>query len=284
MKKVFAVSAAAVLAGITLTACESTEPDTEAGGGEVAEDCTPAYEFTTVAEGQLTVAVPEFPPYSSPGGEGMENDMMEQIAADNCLTVAYEEVTYANTVPTVQQGRADIGIGDYYRTVERSEVITFSTPTFLDEMAIISTDGLTTVSDIESMKVGTVDGYLWVPDMQDVMGADNLQIYPSNVEMKNDLEAGRIDVGLDSFGAAIPAFEGSDYEVAAIEPDDRVASSVEAAQSGFIMSSDDQYADFREAVDATVTTWHEDGTMVEFLESYGLPASSAEVGEPRLIE
>lgn len=279
MKKLFAVSGAVVLAGLTLAGCESAG----AGTGEVAEDCTPAAEFATITEGTLTVAAPEFPPYSSPadGGSGLEFDMISDFAAANCLTVTIQDVTYANTVPTVQQGRADIGIGDYYRTEARAAEVELSDPVFLDEMAIISKEGQGTITDIESAKVGTVDGYLWVPDMQDVMGADNLQIYPSNVEMKNDLEAGRIDVGLDSFGAASQAFEGTDYTVTAVQSDDRVASSVEPAQVGFPMTPD--AADFHEAVNAQIATWHEEGYIAEKLEEYGLPATGAEVGEPRLI-
>lgn len=269
-----------------LTGCSSSEPgssDPETTGA--AGDCTPAHTFETVTEGVLTVAAPELAPFSTvesaDSASGIDVDIVEHIAAAECLDVIYQAVSYAQAIPEVQSGRADLAVGDYYRTAIRAEIVALSDPLYLDGMGLISVDGVSTITELESVQVGTVDGYLWVTDLQAVLG-DGLSVYPSNVEMLQDLETGRIEVAIDGFGAAVAATEGTEYQVVTAEPDDRVASSVEAAQATLPHNPDNP--DLTTALNANIAEMHEDGTIVSILESYGLDASLAEVGEPRLIE
>lgn len=268
-----ALLALSVLTAGSLAACGSDST------AESPSDCTPAHTFDTISAGKLTVSAPEFPPFatvSGTDGEGIDADIVAAIAELECLEVTYESTTYAAAIPAVQSGRADLAIGDYYRTAARAEVVALTDAIYFDQMAVISADGLDTISGTEDRKVGTVDGYLWLEDMQTILG-DNLSVYPSNVEMKADLEAGRIDVGLDSYAVAAISFEGTDFETLVVQPDDRVAASLEPAQTTLPHTKDN--AALTEALNADIATLREDGTLAEIFTTWGLDSSATEVTE-----
>lgn len=279
-RSALAFGASAALMTLSLAACGGTS-----SANTVASDCVPQSEVKTMQKGVLTIAAPEFPPFSSVSGgkaTGLDADVLMEFAAKNCLEVKMESTSYAGTIPAVQSNRADVAIGCYYRTAQRAEIVDMSDPIYTDEMASISADNVVAVSAMEPLKVGTVDGYLWVPDMKKVMGS-NLTIYPSAVEMQADLKAGRIQVGLDGFGSAAHMYKGdTKFKVAAVDADPRVVASTEPAQIGFPHTKGN--ASLTEALNASIKTMHGDGTIVKLLVANGLPESAAEVGAPRLIK
>lgn len=279
MKKLMSYAAAAGVAALVVSGCESAGGDTD-----VADDCTPASEFDTLDDGTLTVSVPELPPFTQyNGGDpvGADIDYVRAFAEANCKSVDWMQTQYAGAIPAVTEGRADMATGAFYRTAERDAVVGLGDPVYVDTMASISADGVTSIADMEEMNVGSVDGYLWVTDMNEVLGS-SFTIYPSAVEMQADLDAGRIEVGLDSFGSASERLKGNDdYTVETVESDDRVAASVEPAQITFPHTQDND--GMTDALNAWVEAAHEDGTIVDVLEAHDLPAESADTGEPRLI-
>ncbi|NMR29133.1 substrate-binding periplasmic protein [Crystallibacter degradans] len=280
LRSVFAFSASSAIAVLALTGC---------GGGatatSVAEDCVPQSDVKTLQDGVLTVAAPEFPPFSSVSNgdsTGVDAELIKEFAAANCLEVKMEQTSYAGTIPAVQSNRADVAIGCYYRTAQRAEVVDMSNPVYTDEMAAISADGTTSIAAMESQKVGTVDGYLWVTDMKNVMG-DNLTIYPSAVEMQADLKSGRIQVGLDGYGSAAMMYkDDAKFTVNGVDPDDRVIASKEPAQIGFPHTKGN--TSLTEALNTSIDSMKEDGKVVEVLAANELPETAAETGEPRLIK
>jgi len=270
--------AAACVAAATasLTGCSSTS-------STVAENCTPAHQFSTIDGGKLTVAVPTFPPFSALDGKaasGVDGDLINKFAAQECLDVVTQTVNYSAAVPAIQNGRADVAIGSFYRTQARADVVGLSGPVYLDQMGLISKDGVTSIPALTGRRVGAIDGYLWVEDLNKVLGGD-LKLYPSSLELQQDIKAGRIDVGVDGLGAALAAFKDTDYKVTIADPDPAVAASVEAGQTGFPFTKDN--AELGSALDETVAAWHQDGTIKEALRKWGLPESSADVGQPRLL-
>lgn len=274
-----AVSIIAACTALGAVACSGSED-----ASSVPDSCKPAHEVTTISKGVLTVAAVDIPPVSSTSGgrfTGTEADLLRKFAAENCLTVKAEKVSFAGAIPAVQSGRADIASGGFYRTAERAKVVGLSGPLYIDQLAAVSKDGISKVSEIDGNKVGTVDGYLWVPDSKKAFGK-NLSVYPSDVEMKADLEAGRIDIGLDSLGAAGALFKGTDYKVRALEPDDAIAASSMPAQIGFPYTRSN--SSLGDALNAAITAWNTDGTIAKTLEAAGLPAALAEVGRPRLLQ
>lgn len=279
-RSVLAIGASATFAALALSSCSG-----QTNATSVADDCVPQSEVKTLQEGVLTVAAPEFPPFSSiSDGEatGADADIIKQFAEDNCLEIRMEPTSYAGTIPAVQSKRADIAIGCYYRTAQRAEIVDLSAPVYTDDMGVVSTDGVTSIRAMEQLKVGTVDGYLWVADMKAVLG-DKLTVYPSAVEMQADLKAGRIQVGLDGFGSAAQMYKDSpDYKVLVVEPDERVVASTEPAQIGFPHTKGN--TSLTQALDASIESMKADDKIVEILTANGLPETAAETGEPRLIK
>lgn len=279
MKKLTLIPGLLAVAGLALVGCESTG----GGGAEVAEDCQPQHEFETISEGQLTISVPDLVPFSAYNNgdpTGVDVEVAKKVAEVNCLEIKWEQASYAGAVPSVTNGRADLTVGCFYRTAERDEVASLTAPIYTDSMASISSDGVDQIADMEGKKVGSVDGYLWVQDMRAVMGED-LVIYPSSVEMEADLEAGRIDIALDSYGAAQSRHQDDDYTIAEVQPDDRVKASTEPAQIAFPMTKDN--AGMLTAFDEAIEEMHADGSIAEILTEHELPESAADTGDPRLI-
>ena len=277
--KSYRLGAAVIALGsvVALAGCGSDE------GSEVAADCQPEHEFSTVEEGVLTVALTNTPPYSfEEDGEmaGIDSDIVSQIAEAECLTVEYQAYTYATAVPAVETGRVDVAVGGFYRTQARADVVTLSDPVYLDELTVMSADGVSTVDDLVGKSVGTVEGYLWVDALKQLLG-DDLRTYPDSLSLAQDLTAGRIDIGLDGYGAAAQSTDGTDFQIEVLETDDRVPATEEPSQTGLLL--DPSNDDLAAAVNEHVGQMREDGSLVEVLEANGLPASAAEVGDPRLI-
>lgn len=258
------------------------------GGGAWAQDCTPAHQFKTVEEGKLTVAIYEYPPFSSVAADGqiggVDSDIAKVIAKENCLEVVPVSVDPAATIQYVISGKADIAVGDWYRTEERSKVLGLSHPTYLDQMGIYSKDGVSKIEDLIGKKVGTVSGFLWVTELQALLG-DNLQLYPNPVALAQDLAAGRVEIGVDSFGTGAYAQKNGGYpgiQIKVAEPDDRVQASIQAAQAALPYSKDNP--EFGAALDAGIQKLHASGELAEILKANGLDPSGSDVGEPRLVK
>ena len=253
----------------------------------VAQTCTPAHKFPTVAEGKLTVAIYEYPPFSTASSDGkiggVDAEIAKKFAEANCLTLVPAVVDPAATIQYVLSGKADLAAGDWYRTAERAKVLGLSWPTYLDQMGIYSKQGYSKVEDLVGKKVGTVSGFLWVAELQKLLGA-NLRLYQNPVALAQDLQAGRIDVGVDSFGTGAYAQKKGGYPgivIKVAEPDQRVQSSIQAAQANLLYTKSN--AELGKALDDAIQQLHKDGTLKEILKANGLDPSGTDVGEPRVV-
>jgi polar amino acid transport system substrate-binding protein len=279
-KKVLTVTGVTVLAALALAGCA-------AGGGSdesVAEGCEPRDEISTIDDGTLTVALTNTPPYSiEADGEvsGIDGDIVKAFAEAECLSIDYAPYTYATAIPAIEQQRADIALGGFYRTAARAEVVTLSAPLYLDELSVYAAESVATVDDLLGKTIGTVEGYLWVSDLQALPGTET-RVYADSLTLAQDLAAGRIDAALDGYGAATIATQGEDYEINVLESDERVASTNEPSQAAVLL--DPANEDLSAAFDSFVEELRADGTLVDILATYDLPASAAEVGDARLIQ
>ncbi len=253
-----------------------------------AADCKPAHTFPTVAAGKLTVAVYEYPPFTTgtAGGDigGIDSEIAKKIAAENCLAVAPVVVDPAATIQYVLTGKADVAAGDWYRTQLRAKVLDISAPTYLDQMGIYSKDGVDTVAALVGRKVGTVSGFNWVPELQKLLGA-SLRLYPNPVALAQDLDAGRVDVGVDSYATGVYAQKKGSYngiKILVSKPDPRVQTTIEPAQSGLLYTKGN--AALGAAMDDGVNKLHADGTIAALLKDAGLDPSGADVGAPRMMQ
>ena len=253
-----------------------------------AQDCAPAHAFTTITPSKLTVAIYEAPPFTTARQDGSiggtDGDILKKIAAKECLTIAPIVVDPAATIQYVLSGKADIAAGDWYRTAARAKVLGLSYPTYLDQMGIYSRTGISTVGSLIGQKVGAVSGYLWVAELQKLLGAD-LKLYPNPVALAQDLDGGRVDVAVDSYGTGVYAQKTGGYpgiQIKVAEPDERVQASVQPAQANLLFAKNNQ--GLGKALDADIEAMHKSGELADILKADGLDPSGANVGEPRLVK
>ncbi|WP_449278657.1 substrate-binding periplasmic protein [Leucobacter sp. GX24907] len=252
---------------------------------EAANACVPQHDFDTIEPGVLTVTMYDFPPitlYNDGDPEGVDVDIIQTIADRECLPIEWVHNSPAANIPSVQSGRADIALGAIYRTAERADVVALSDPIYTDSMALISREGYSDVSALSGKTTGMVGGYLWVEDMNDLLG-DSVRVYQSNVEMYADLESGRLDAAVDGLVAAQYLYEDNeDYRVEIVDPIDAVAATKEPAQIALISTfNNDGLAD---ALNANLADIRANGELSQILSANNIDEAILDVGEPRLIE
>ncbi|WP_308467911.1 substrate-binding periplasmic protein [Rathayibacter soli] len=271
-----AVRAAALLSisALALAGCATTSSD--ASTTAAAAGCTPADPgLTTYTAGVLTVGVPQNPPYTVLNGNkasGYEIDIVNKLAAAECLPVSYIPVTYGNGIAMINnQKRADLITGGWYVTPARAQQVGFTSPIDYDEMAIISKSGIDTVKGLESIgAVGSATGFSWQGDMTKVLG-DNLKSYPGTVEIKQDLQAGRIQAGLDGYAVAVDAYKGTDFKVEIAKKDPRIAITIDRPITAFPINKSNKA--LNDALSKLIDQYRKDGTLAKILTAHGLSAS-----------
>ena len=259
----------------------------DAGSQSAGPDCTPKYTVKTRDDGVLRVGAIQYPPYSTiKGGDvgGIDGDIMAGFAKAACLKMEADETTFAAAVSSVTSRRNDVAMGDLYRTEERAQEVALSNPVYLDELGVVSKTGLDSMKALEGKNVATVQGYYFVEDVKKTFG-ENVKLFPDNVKMYQDLFAGRSEAGLDSFPAAVEYLKSrgkeGEYQVKVPPVDPRIpATGEQAAQSAY--AYDKSARELGEALNAYVEDIRASGELAEILSANGIPASAAEVGDPRL--
>ena len=253
-----------------------------------AGDCSPAHKFSTITPGVLTVATYSLPPFSMPvsGSEvkGVDGDILKLIAAKECLKLQLAEGDASAVIQSIVSGKADVGMGNWYRTAARAKVVGLTAPMYLDQMGIISKDGADTIAALQGKRVGAVQGYLWTPDLQKVFGS-SLTIYPTSVAMAQDLAAGRIDAGTESYAVTIDGQKKGGWQglkVSIAKPDPRVAASAQPGQTTLPYTKSNK--ELGDALSADVDALNKSGEIAKILGQNGLDPKASEVGSPRLIQ
>jgi polar amino acid transport system substrate-binding protein len=251
-----------------------------------AADCST--EVKTVEKGKLIVAAYDYPPFSvtsGTGGSGIDFDIVKRAAQENCLEVVTLTLDPAATIQAVVSGKSDVAIGSWNRTEKRAQAVSMSAPIYLDPMGIFSKDGTDSVESLVDKNVGTVQGYLWVSELQKLLGP-KLKLYPTPVALAQDLEAGRIDVAADGYNSGVYLQKTADgykgIKIILAKPDERVQASVQPAQAGVIYTKGNE--SLGAALDKSIKGQHEDGSIVKALEAAGFDAKVGEVGEPRFVK
>ena len=134
-----------------------------------AADCKPAHKFDTVTPGVLVVSTIAYPPFDNVADGkfvGVDADILKRFADKECLTIKASVADDAATLQSVVAGRSDISSASWYRTEKRAQAMGVSDPLYLELMGIYTKEGTKKLSDLQGKTVGTVQGYLWVPELQ----------------------------------------------------------------------------------------------------------------------
>lgn len=265
---------------------EETE-ETESTDSSAADECVPAHEgLETVEEGFLTVAAYEYPPFSAIDGEslsGAEGEILHEIAALECLEVKVQPGAAAAMIPAIESGRADTTLGSWYRTAARAEIVLLSDPVIIDQLTLISVDGVDSIQGLVGNKVGSTLGFLWNEDLENLLG-DDLSLYETTQALYADLASGRISVVVDTYPSGQAALEntpvdGAQFKVPA--PDDRVVSTTKPGQTNFPVNLDNP--GLQEAINDNLDTLREDGVLGDIAEKWGFSPTAVEETEPNLL-
>jgi len=255
-------------------------------GGVTANECK--NEFGTINKGELTVTSAVTPPLVFKSGNqstGIDFEIISKLAEEQCLKINHIFTDAPAAIQYVVAGRSDVSVGGWYRTAERAKVLGVSDPVYLEETAIYSRDGFTKFSQLDGKRVGTVTGYLWVPELKKIYG-NKLSLYPTAVALIQDLSNNRIDAAVNSYATGIEGQKqgalAEEVKVNIADPDPRVKSSVYPAQSAFLYNKNN--AQLGEAINELVSRMRESGEISEILVRYGLKSESAIINEPRFAD
>lgn len=271
-----AAAAALVVLATALTGCAAST-----GSTGVAAGCKPKDTFSTISKGTLTVTLSALPPFITSQGTslgGIDGDILNAFAKEECVTVTATPVATAAVIPAVQTGRSDVAAGSWWRSASRAKIVGLTEPVYLDQMAFVSKEGYDTVRSLKGKTIGTVDGDLWVGEAKAYFG-DDMKIYKSTTDMYQDLKAGRLQVAMDSFGSG--SFNAPNLKVKVAKPDSVIGASLQPPQTTFPISFDNPA--LLKALDGFIATIKADGRLAKILQSHGLPGSAANTGAPRLI-
>ena len=263
---------------------ETTEESTESSGSD---ECVPAHDgLTTVEEGYLTVAAYEYPPFSAIDGDslsGAEGEILHAIAELECLEIKVQPGAAAAMIPAIESGRADTTLGSWYRTAARAEIVLLSNPVIIDQLTLISVEGVDSIEGLVGKKVGSTLGFLWNEDLEALLG-DDLSLYETTQALYSDLASGRIDVVVDTYPSGQAALENTPVEGAQFAvpaPDDRVVSTTKPGQTNFPVNLDNP--GLQEAINDNLDTLRDNGTLGEIAEKWGFSPTAVEETEPNLL-
>jgi len=272
----------AILVAILITPTLSL---TQAAG--VSKNCKPAHPgLKTVSKGKLTVAAYEYAPFSGVKDKkltGAEGEILNAIAALECLVPVAQPGSGAAMIPAVSTGRADTTFGSWYRTAERAKIVLLSNPVIVDQLTLISVDGTDSIAGLEGKKVGSTLGFLWNEDLGKILG-DNLSLYETTQALYADLASGRISVVVDTFPSGTVALKntpiaGAQFKVPAA--DNRVAATTLPGQTNFPVSL--KNPGLQKAINDNLETLRKSGKLAQIVKKYGFSASSVVKTKPNLL-
>lgn len=276
----------ALAACLVLVACGSDGSDSGAAASDpgAGGDCTPAHEFDTVKPGVLTVVGFELAPYTTfAGGEadGIDVDVIKEIASNECLELDISEAASAAVIPAVQSSRADLAIGDWNRTAERESIVNQTDPMYLDTVGFVSTEGIAEPSELKDKQVASVAGAYWNEEL-DSFSDSELKLYQSWGQLYDDLQAGRVEVGVTSYAQATHTLEEKDgdlkVEQAASDPGFSASTKPGQANLPHTLGNDAMQT----ALNENIAELKENGKLAEIVEDWGLDAGIVETGPPTL--
>lgn len=214
---------------------DAVEEETAAGEDEAGAEAAGA--VTTKTEGVLTFGTnAEFPPFEFVAGtgvidqyDGIDMAIAKQIAEDNGMTAAIENMEFDSLLVALQNGQIDAAIAAMTVTEERKEAVDFSVPYYTaTQVMIVKEDSdIAAAADMADKKICVVQGYTGEICVND-MGY-SYEAFKKGTEAVLELVNGKCDVVVidsataqkyvdDNEGLKIvedaSAFESEEYAVA----------------------------------------------------------------------
>jgi polar amino acid transport system substrate-binding protein len=228
---------------------------------------------TIQRRGQVVVAVREhWRPLSFRDADGdlvgLEMDVARRLAETlvgdaNALVV--EPVSNTERLPAVLEGRVDLAIAGLTITPERSRLVSFSPPYYLDGTGVLVRQGEgQSLNTLGRGRVGVLQGSSAIASLRYVLPLAGLNPLGSYQEALERLSTGQID----AFAGDITVLSGwqQTYEGYQL-----LSPFLSAAPLGVALPKGNQYQSLRSRVNTAIATWLEDGWLEERATYWGLP-------------
>jgi polar amino acid transport system substrate-binding protein len=254
-------------AATQVAAAVPTAPAAAAGG-----------EIKTIKPGVLTVAIDNDMPYcKDEGGKliGADGEILGEIATRLNLKVEMAVMEWAAEIQSVQSGRADTNICGMAFTEERAKTVNLSEPAYyqVTEFTQLKDSNIKTVEDLKGKKIGTIQGYFYIPNLKKVpwIGEENLKLYNTIDAAVQDLIAKRVDALM--LGAATSAWLATQhpewnlkYEPA--QPTEFLPDTKDKAKTVF--STNLENKSLLEAMNVEIVKMRKDGTVAKIMAKYNM--------------
>jgi polar amino acid transport system substrate-binding protein len=256
---------------LSLSACAGTSP-------QVSSDCVPKFDVeTTISDGTLKIVAPDYPPmftYQNNELSGVDGEFYKQFAADACLTTEVTILPSAGIIKAIKNGQADVAGGGWFPTEERAKVIGQTEPVFANPAVFVGSDPQTSLDSYKGKTIGTVQGFLWVSDLQ-AWGGDKVRLYESADAVFSDLENGRIDTALLSVSSAsyrIKAMK-SDLTYRVVEPHPAIKAFNQPSVTNFPHMKTNEA--LGKALDLAIESYRKDGSLERIVTDNGFKPEAA---------
>jgi polar amino acid transport system substrate-binding protein len=220
---------------LVLSACgggQATDEGQTAGTG--GDQC--AFEnLVLYEEGKLTVATgePVYPPWmmddDPSNGQGFESAVVYALAEE--MGFAPEDVQWVRTsfdeaISPVEKPY-DFNIQQYSITEEREEIVDFSIPYYFVPKSLVALEGspaasAKTFADLKDVKFGATVGTTDLAYIEDEIGATDVAVYNTEVDVVSAMGAGQIDATVIGLPTAyfITAVQLDNGVIAGVFPSD----------------------------------------------------------------
>jgi polar amino acid transport system substrate-binding protein len=125
---------------------------------------------------------------------GIDGEIMMAVAERLGIPVEPQLMEWAAEIESVKSGRVDAMHGMMGWNAARTEVIAMSDPIYFAGalMTQRSGEGITSMDQLPGLRLGTGQGFGWVPELQRI--DPDLRLYDTSDAAVRDLVAGRVDV------------------------------------------------------------------------------------------
>jgi polar amino acid transport system substrate-binding protein len=216
---------------------------------------------------------------------GFDIDLGETIASCLGFTMGYKSVAFAELLPTLQSGQADIVISDIYATEERAKAADFITYSKVFDGVLVVKGNPKKITGINPSMCGTTaaenTGYVEVPLIQNLAPAcksagkqeASIQLYDNNANCIQAILAGRADTyvnDVNTVDGAVKAYP------------DKLEKATSVTLPYFVgIGVPKNKPDFRAAVMAALVAIQKDGTQTSLLTKWQFPKDNLTV--PKLV-
>ncbi len=228
---------------------------------------------TILKRGRLIVAVKEnIRPLAFRGSDGQlqgfEIDVARQLAQellDKPDAVVLQPVLNQDRLATVLDGRADLAIARVTKTPMRSQVVSFSSPYYLDGTALISRDpNLRRLSDLGRGPIAVLENSSTVAVLRRRLPQVGLVPVSSYVAAKQQLQTG----AAIAFAADASVLSGWAQEDPAYH---LLLPTLSSEPLAIVLPKGLQYESLRQQIQAILAGWQRSGWLKERAAYWGLP-------------